>query len=130
MIRQPPRSTRTDTLFTYTTLFRSMAPDPRVQALSQAMSSAAIDRVVDQQINPSSLSEITKAGFGAENPMANIRYAFFEGSPLIFRMDIGPVDSIAEQQTIYLLEWNLGWRLKRIIVAPYLLTPQIGRAHV
>src|SRR3546814_10169138 len=80
MIRQPPRSTRTDTLFTYTTLFRSIAPDPRVQALSQAMSSAAIDRVVDQQINPSSLSKITKAGFGAENPMANIRYAFFEGS--------------------------------------------------
>src|SRR3546814_11978704 len=28
MIRRPPRSTRTDTLFPYTTLFRS--PDPRV----------------------------------------------------------------------------------------------------
>src|SRR3546814_8114271 len=27
MIRQPPRSTRTDTLFPYTTLFRSRAPD-------------------------------------------------------------------------------------------------------
>src|SRR3546814_15660575 len=26
MIRRPPRSTRTDTLFPYTTLFRSMAP--------------------------------------------------------------------------------------------------------
>jgi hypothetical protein len=44
---------------------------------------------------------------------------------LVFRMDIGPAGSIAEQQTIYLLEWNLGWRLKRIIVAPYLLNPQI-----
>src|SRR3546814_19820483 len=30
MIRRPPRSTRTDTLFPYTTLFRSAAhPDPR-----------------------------------------------------------------------------------------------------
>src|SRR3546814_3449000 len=29
MIRRPPRSTRTDTLFPYTTLFRSMGPDPR-----------------------------------------------------------------------------------------------------
>src|SRR3546814_7608075 len=32
MIRRPPRSTRTDTLFPYTTLFRSVeeaAPDPR-----------------------------------------------------------------------------------------------------
>src|SRR3546814_18438957 len=28
MIRRPPRSTRTDTLFPYTTLFRSRAPRP------------------------------------------------------------------------------------------------------
>src|SRR3546814_13003760 len=28
MIRRPPRSTRTDTLFPYTTLFRSADPDP------------------------------------------------------------------------------------------------------
>src|SRR3546814_5033390 len=27
MLRRPPRSTRTDTLFTYTTLFRSLCPD-------------------------------------------------------------------------------------------------------
>src|SRR3546814_8506131 len=30
MIRRPPRSTRTDTLFPYTTLFRSGAVDPQV----------------------------------------------------------------------------------------------------
>src|SRR3546814_12254853 len=30
MIRRPPRSTRTDTLFPYTTLFRSIV-DPRLQ---------------------------------------------------------------------------------------------------
>lgn len=101
-----------------------VAPDPRIQALSQAMSSAAIDRVVDAQVNPSSLAELTRSGFGASDPMGQIRYAFFEGSPLVFRMDIGPVGSISEQQTIYLLEWSLGWRLKRIIVAPYLLKQQ------
>src|SRR3546814_20845846 len=28
MLRRPPRSTRTDTLFPYTTLFRSMESDP------------------------------------------------------------------------------------------------------
>src|SRR3546814_4705982 len=33
MIRRPPRSTRTDTLFPYTTLFRS--PDPYWEAYSQ-----------------------------------------------------------------------------------------------
>src|SRR3546814_2290776 len=31
MIRRPPRSTRTDTLFPYTTLFRSIKGDPKVQ---------------------------------------------------------------------------------------------------
>src|SRR3546814_4709104 len=30
MIRRPPRSTRTDTLFPYTTLFRSATAPPRV----------------------------------------------------------------------------------------------------
>lgn len=100
-----------------------VAPDPRVQAFTRAVSSAAIDRVVDQQINASTLSEIAKSGFGSGDPMGQVRYAFFEGSPLVFRMDIGPAGSASEQQTIYLLEWNLGWRLKRIIVAPYLLNP-------
>src|SRR3546814_13751216 len=33
MIRRPPRSTRTDTLFPYTTLFRSPAVVPSVEAL-------------------------------------------------------------------------------------------------
>src|SRR3546814_2435803 len=32
MIRRPPRSTRTDTLFPYTTLFRSGVPDARGRA--------------------------------------------------------------------------------------------------
>src|SRR3546814_7994052 len=34
MIRRPPRSTRTDTLFPYTTLFRSGSPMPVGPALS------------------------------------------------------------------------------------------------
>src|SRR3546814_1207304 len=35
MIRRPPRSTRTDTLFPYTTLFRSHVVDVRVQHRGQ-----------------------------------------------------------------------------------------------
>src|SRR3546814_2330584 len=31
MIRRPPRSTRTDTLFPYTTLFRSVSPRPALR---------------------------------------------------------------------------------------------------
>src|SRR3546814_20447300 len=37
MIRRPPRSTRTDTLFPYTTLFRSKVPDnvPNQEMMAQ-----------------------------------------------------------------------------------------------
>src|SRR3546814_3471892 len=36
MIRRPPRSTRTDTLFPYTTLFRSDARDLKARAFGRA----------------------------------------------------------------------------------------------
>src|SRR3546814_1432656 len=36
MIRRPPRSTRTDTLFPYTTLFRSLLDSPTTIAASKA----------------------------------------------------------------------------------------------
>src|SRR3546814_20100767 len=42
MIRRPPRSTRTDTLFPYTTLFRSQA-----DAVVTGAASAQLDRPVD-----------------------------------------------------------------------------------
>src|SRR3546814_3800898 len=50
MIRRPPRSTRTDTLFPYTTLFRSHAwqtergGDPRVPAVARRRAGAAAAR--------------------------------------------------------------------------------------
>src|SRR3546814_3616276 len=48
MIRRPPRSTRTDTLFPYTTLFRSLHPDPapradRVGVLAVPRPSSCVD---------------------------------------------------------------------------------------
>src|SRR3546814_18418140 len=46
MIRRPPRSTRTDTLFPYTTLFRSRDLDP-VQPL---LTGREIDRQRDAQL--------------------------------------------------------------------------------
>src|SRR3546814_7701559 len=51
MIRRPPRSTRTDTLFPYTTLFRSNAWQPGVFALSgwdlTGMLTVPADQVAD-----------------------------------------------------------------------------------
>src|SRR3546814_5890492 len=36
MIRRPPRSTRTDTLFPYTTLFRSLSLQPQLRAYARS----------------------------------------------------------------------------------------------
>src|SRR3546814_13831196 len=53
MIRRPPRSTRTDTLFPYTTLFRSAGPDaPPVPFADLA---AAIVALVDRDEGPIAL---------------------------------------------------------------------------
>src|SRR3546814_9681881 len=48
MIRRPPRSTRTDTLFPYTTLFRSGDAEHAEQALADHQ----VDRVVLDQEDP------------------------------------------------------------------------------
>src|SRR3546814_13138878 len=47
MIRRPPRSTRTDTLFPYTTLFRSFAADKPVAAICHGVLLAARSKRAD-----------------------------------------------------------------------------------
>src|SRR3546814_15343927 len=44
MIRRPPRSTRTDTLFPYTTLFRSIGEDAAVEEIALRHRVLDIDR--------------------------------------------------------------------------------------
>src|SRR3546814_10517278 len=53
MIRRPPRSTRTDTLFPYTTLFRSLvvAPDRDRSGASNSLTLDAPVRVVQRDEN-------------------------------------------------------------------------------
>src|SRR3546814_948074 len=51
MIRRPPRSTRTDTLFPYTTLFRSAVGDAREileQGFARRLIAAARHRLADR----------------------------------------------------------------------------------
>src|SRR3546814_11915914 len=43
MIRRPPRSTRSDTLFPYTTLFRSIEPYRAYRAFSEVASTLEIE---------------------------------------------------------------------------------------
>src|SRR3546814_15441374 len=66
MIRRPPRSTRTDTLFPYTTLFRSFGPvlliSPPVMAVRKFNRSAA-DRSEEHTSELQSLMRISYAVF-------------------------------------------------------------------
>src|SRR3546814_3410154 len=51
MMRRPPRSTRTDTLFPYTTLFRSVQPqDPQLPAVLAAVGRDRRDRTHGQAV--------------------------------------------------------------------------------
>src|SRR3546814_2375200 len=57
MIRRPPRSTRTDTLFPYTTLFRSVHSGPLVLGAAPLKSPTPMadrDRTVSRRSEPSS----------------------------------------------------------------------------
>src|SRR3546814_1920847 len=70
MIRRPPRSTRTDTLFPYTTLFRSRSevPGGRMRARAQR---AALDLSVSDNGNGNaseSLRERRKPQVGVTSP--------------------------------------------------------------
>src|SRR3546814_13595868 len=59
MIRRPPRSTRTDTLFPYTTLFRSLDKYPDQRAKLEA----------DPSLIPNALSEVIRW----QTPLAHMR---------------------------------------------------------
>src|SRR3546814_7050760 len=59
MIRRPPRSTRTDTLFPYTTLFRSYFPLPRhAELVSASMARALVKRGVIFEDRPWTLKQV------------------------------------------------------------------------
>src|SRR3546814_1163848 len=66
MIRRPPRSTRTDTLFPYTTLFRSiLLPNPNAQArdyIGGLNLTEAEFRLIKTDLSPESRRFLVKQG--------------------------------------------------------------------
>src|SRR3546814_14071622 len=86
MIRRPPRSTRTDTLFPYTTLFRSV-PEQSPKAGSQLDLEYTLFWQADQETKPP-LAWVaqTRRGRGwTDTPDNSLRYIVdFQGGPLDF----------------------------------------------
>src|SRR3546814_1864877 len=67
MIRRPPRSTRTDTLFPYTTLFRSHPADQRAHLPNFA------DQKISRAGRPRLACDGLEAGIGGRAPVGSAR---------------------------------------------------------
>src|SRR3546814_3728190 len=77
MIRRPPRSTRTDTLFPYTTLFRADRPSVRGEAAlidltlaagaDPAATLADLKHITDQLLVRNPSYRCSRCGFGARS---------------------------------------------------------------
>src|SRR3546814_19800018 len=84
MIRRPPRSTRTDTLFPYTTLFRSSAIPPRRAADSPPRSQAHHRPARFQAQHILALAVVIAAVIEARHPQAHFTpLAALEAQPVI-----------------------------------------------
>src|SRR3546814_4617329 len=85
MIRRPPRSTRTDTLFPYTTLFRSVPTDRALAILDHAKSALeSIDTMLEtgEDFDPASSRQVFRIGRSEEHTselqsLMRISYAVF-----------------------------------------------------
>src|SRR3546814_19561563 len=88
MIRRPPRSTRTDTLFPYTTLFRSYHADQPVGQILQVMHPICQQRVVDlAHAHTRTVLHALNGSFGSHSTIASLINA---GSPA-FVIDAQPL---------------------------------------
>src|SRR3546814_15019272 len=90
MIRRPPRSTRTDTLFPYTTLFRSERNEIRCVDLAQA----CLDRIAERnnEVEAFVAFDADKALAIARQMDANPSGHVLRGIPFAVKFVIAPSD--------------------------------------
>src|SRR3546814_21155706 len=87
MIRRPPRSTRTDTLFPYTTLFRSNEHGPLEQRLPHVMAASA-PRSEQDEVGAGRPHVDGQLGEGRADPAALLHQRGDAGAHL--RLDLPP----------------------------------------
>src|SRR3546814_2104621 len=132
MIRRPPRSTRTDTLFPYTTLFRSknVVSDTLIGtgklAVSFHLTAADQQRVVELEGPSRKRSE--KSGPRAGRVEVRAQLLGHEADPVAALEEVAPVDEDVVAALPEDLELRL-WDLAALDI-PEVAMGQIGRAHV
>src|SRR3546814_6611853 len=111
MIRRPPRSTRTDTLFPYTTLFRSTAFDGVIAEARNLMAEEAARRRVRMDIDvESNLPLLAFDRVQMQQVLVNLMRNAFEA-----------MDSVSGEKVLWM-------RTRRI--GDVVQTEKIGKAHV
>src|SRR3546814_8251204 len=129
MIRRPPRSTRTDTLFPYTTLFRSASClPPFVAALKEEMPGVGLEIEIDLTANliQQLLTGRTDMAFAA-GPIAH---------PALKTSPIGEVELVWLASPTVASAFAGGeamlpvWSLASHSPIPGRMREEIGRAHV
>src|SRR3546814_18831819 len=98
MIRRPPRSTRTDTLFPYTTLFRSAAPRARFFCLNTEISmqlpEVRFEVVVQNLIDHLALlDDVVPVRHGGGEPAVLLNQ--YDGDSLLLQMRARTADLLA-----------------------------------
>src|SRR3546814_19311353 len=91
MIRRPPRSTRTDTLFPYTTLFRSFIPAIMRRRLTLTGSTLRPRSVAFKSLVADELMRVVWAFIeqGRLRPAMDMRFPLAEAAKAHARMDSG-----------------------------------------
>src|SRR3546814_7935689 len=69
MLRRPPRSTRTDTLFPYTTLFRSVLVGPDAPGASESLWRTAGERIAHNLISAEGIAVVDAGRLGSPIPI-------------------------------------------------------------
>src|SRR3546814_611511 len=101
MIRRPPRSTRTDTLFPYTTLFRSRSGHPPAGDCVSLADDGAVEVLLSSPLRAApSLFEVTAGGMAwtlppDTDPVALHRAAAGQVAPCPALVEVGTIDDRA-----------------------------------
>src|SRR3546814_2101592 len=130
MIRRPPRSTRTDTLFPYTTLFRSRLQRAREDGSRSDQIVAVADHARCSGADSRGLLEIVQVGPRRSGPSVTLRVPGTSAGDVADRASDPLVPVVRDQRR----SPGIVAQLTRFVRTPLRLADttalQIGRAHV